>query len=79
MAQELLEKFERVIGTSIMINTEFNLAAYVGYRDSIELHDLMEKIRAMPNVNSIQWSEIVKEVGNKNHRLAQLVFNSSDS
>lgn len=77
IAHELLEKFEGVIGTSIRINTEFNLAAYVGYRDSNELHELMEKIRAMPNVNHIQWSEVVREVGNKSHRLAHLIFNSS--
>jgi hypothetical protein len=76
MAQELIEKFDKVIGTSIRINTEFNLAAYVGYRDSTELHELMEKIRAMPNVSRIQWSEVVREKGNKNYRLAHLIFNS---
>jgi DNA-binding Lrp family transcriptional regulator len=77
IAEELIEKFENVIGTSIRINTEFNLAAYVGYKDSSELHELMEKIRAMPNMNHIQWSEVVREVGNKNHRLAHLIFNSA--
>lgn len=77
MAQELIEKFDKVIGTSIRINTEFNLAAYVGYRDSNELHELMEKIRAIPSVNHLQWSEVVREIGNKNHRLAHLIFNSS--
>ena len=77
MAQELIEKFDKVIGTSIRINTEFNLAAYVGYKDSSELHELMEKIRSMPNVDHLQWSEVVREIGNKNHRLAHLIFNSS--
>jgi hypothetical protein len=77
MAQELIEKFDKVIGTSLRINTEFNLAAYVGYKDSSELHELMEKIRSMPNVDHLQWSEVVREIGNKNHRLAHLIFNSS--
>jgi hypothetical protein len=77
MAQELIEKFDKVIGTSIRINTEFNLAAYVGYKNSSELHELMEKIRSMPNVSHLEWSEVVRELGNKNHRLAHLIFNSS--
>lgn len=76
-AQQLIEQFDQVIGTSIRINTEFNLAAYVGYKDSSELHELMERMRAMPNVNHLQWSEVVREVGNRNHRLAHLIFNSS--
>lgn len=77
MAQELLEKFEKIIGTSVRINTEYNLAAYVTYRTSTELHELMESIMRMPNVKNLQWSEIVRELGNKNNRLAHLAFNSS--
>lgn len=76
MAKELIEKFDKVIGTSTRINTTCNLAAYVGFRNSYELHELMEKIRAIPNVRNIEWSEIVRDVGNKTHRLAQLIFNS---
>lgn len=76
-AQQLIEQFDQVIGTSIRINTEFNVAAYVGYKDSSELHELMEKIRAIPNVNHLQWSVVVRNMGNKNHRLAHLIFNSS--
>lgn len=78
MARELMEKFDRVIGTSTRINTKSNLAAYIGYRNSDELHELIEKIRAMPSVSNIEWSEIVRESGNKNHRLAHLIFNSSE-
>lgn len=76
MAKELIEKFDKVIGTSTRINTNCNLAAYVGFRKSYELHELMEKIRAMPNITNIEWSEIVKDSGNKSLRLAQLIFNS---
>lgn len=77
MAQELIEKFDNVIGTSTRINTTSNLAAYVGFRNSDELHELMEKLRAMPNVTSLEWSEIVRETGDNNRRLAHLIFNSS--
>lgn len=76
MAKELIEKFDKVIGTSTRINTNCNLAAYVGFRKSYELHELMEKIRAIPDVSNIEWSEIVGDSGNKSHRLAQLIFNS---
>lgn len=78
MAEKLIEKFDNVIGTSTRINTNSNLAAYVGFRNSYELHELMEKIRAMPNVSNIEWSEIVRDVGNKTHRLAHLIFDSSE-
>jgi len=76
VAQELLDKFENVLGTSTRINTTTNLAAYVGFRTSGELHELMEKIRAMPGVRNLEWSEMVRESGNRNRRLALLIFNS---
>lgn len=78
MAEKLIEKFDKVIGTSTRINTKSNLAAYVGFRNSYELHELMEKIRAMPNVSNIEWSEIVRDAGNMTHRLAHLIFDSSE-
>ena len=77
MAQELLEKFDNVVGTSTRINTKTNLAAYIGFRNSDELHGLMETLRAMPHVTNLEWSEVVREAGNKERRLAHLVFNSS--
>jgi DNA-binding Lrp family transcriptional regulator len=78
LAQELMEKFDKVIGTSTRINTTSNLAAYVGFRNSEELHELMEKLRAIPHVTNLEWSEIVRETGNKANRLAHLIFNSSE-
>ena len=77
MAQDLM-KFDMVVGTSTRINTKTNLAAYVGFRKSDELHGLMEKLRAMPNVSNLEWSEVVKEAGNRSNRLAHLIFNSSE-
>lgn len=78
MARELIEKYDNIISTSIRINTNTNLAACIGYRNSNELHELMEKLRAMPNISNLEWSEIVSESGNKSHRLAHLIFNSSE-
>jgi hypothetical protein len=78
MARELIEKYDNITNTSIRINTKTNLAACVGYRNSDELHELMEKLRAKPNISNLEWSEIVRETGNKSHRLAHLIFNSSE-
>jgi len=76
MAQELIEKYDNITNTSIRINTKTNLAACVGYRNSDELHELMEKLRSLPNVSNLEWSEVVREMGSKNQRLAHLIFNS---
>ena len=78
LAQQLMEKFDKVIGTSTRINTKSNIAAYVGFRSSTELHELMEKLRAIPHITNLEWSEIVREAGNKGNRMAHLIFNSSE-
>ena len=77
-AKELIEKFDYVIATSTRINTKSNLAAYIAFKNSDQLHELMEKIRALPNVSNLEWSEVVKEAGNKGNRLAHLIFNSTE-
>jgi hypothetical protein len=77
LAQQLMEKFDKVIGTSTRINTKSNIAAYVGFRSSTELHELMEKLRAIPHITNLEWSEIVREAGNKGNRMAHLIFNLS--
>jgi DNA-binding Lrp family transcriptional regulator len=78
VARELIEKYDNITNTSIRINTRINLAACVGYRNSDELHELIEKLRAMPNISNLEWSEIVRESENKNLRLAHLIFSSSE-
>lgn len=77
IAKELIENFENVTSTSMRINSGGNLAACVSYRTSEELHELMENMRRMPSITNIQWTEIVREIGDKNQRIARLVFNSS--
>lgn len=36
-----------------------NLMARAFYRDSQELHGLIERIRTIPSVRSVEWSEVV--------------------
>lgn len=76
VANELIQKFDNVTSTSMRINSGGNLGACISYRNSDELHDLMESIRRMPDITNIQWTEIVRELGDKNLRLARLVFDS---
>ena len=37
-----------------------DIMANVFYKDSQELHDLIESVKAMPNVTHVEWSEIVE-------------------
>lgn len=77
-AKELLEKFDAIIGMSTRVNTKSNLAAYIAFRKTDQLHELMELLRSFPNLSNLEWSEVVKDSDNKGKRLAHLIFNSKD-
>jgi hypothetical protein len=38
--------------------------AHIFYKDSIELHELTERVRAIPYVTYVEWAEVVKVIGN---------------
>lgn len=78
MAKELINKFDSVTSTSIRIDSGGNLAANVSYQNSDALHELLESVRRIPNITNIQWTEIVREEGDKNKRLARLIFANQD-
>ena len=77
-AQELSRKFDQIIATSIRVNTKNNLALQVSFRNSDDFHELMEKIRAVPDITNLEWSEIVRESEDKAQRQMNLIFNSSE-
>ena len=77
-AKALLEKFDAIIGMSTRVNTKSNLAAYIAFRKTDQLHELMELLRSFPNLSNLEWSEVVKDSDNKGKRLAHLIFNSKD-
>jgi DNA-binding Lrp family transcriptional regulator len=62
-AQELVRtRKENVIMASLRIGDPVvDIMADVFYRDSQELHDLIESVKAMPNVIHVEWSEVVEE------------------
>lgn len=62
-AQELVETMkDNVIVASLRIGDPVvDIMAEVFYKDSQELHDIIESVKAMPNVIHVEWSEIVEE------------------
>ena len=65
IAKKLLARDEVVyVGKSIGEHT-IDLRAEVIIKDNSELLDLLEKVKAMPNVRDVVWSEIVEIVGTK--------------
>ena len=61
-AQELVSsRRNNVIGASLRIGDPIvDIMANVFYKDSQKLHDLIESVKAMPNVTHVEWSEIVE-------------------
>ena len=81
-AQKLLESNRvSVIKTSLRIgNPQVDIMADVFYRDSIELHNLTERVKAMPYVTFVEWAEVVKVVGSNYDSILERVFaNVGDS
>lgn len=65
IAEKLLERDEVVyVGQSIGEHT-IDLRAEVIIKDNSQLLDLLEEVKAMPNVKDVVWSEIVRIVGKK--------------
>lgn len=62
-ANELVRtRKDNVIVASLRIGDPVvDIMADVFYRDSQELHDLIESVKAMPNVIHVEWSEVVEE------------------
>ena len=52
---------------STRTNSEHNVAAQIIYNDTAELHNLLENIKSIPCVTSLQWSEMVEMLGDNSH------------
>jgi hypothetical protein len=65
IAQELIKRDEVVdVGSSVGEHM-IDLRAEVIIKDNSELLDLLELVKAMPNVRDVIWSEIVEVLGRK--------------
>ena len=77
-AQKLLEANKvNVIMASLRIgHPQVDIMADVFYRDSVELHNLTEKVKAMPYVTFVEWAEVVKVVGSNSLSILDKVFSN---
>jgi DNA-binding Lrp family transcriptional regulator len=78
VATNILKKFKsNVMNVSTRINSEHNVAAQIIYNDTAELHNLLENIKSIPYVTSLQWSEMVEIIGDNSPSVITAFFNNS--
>jgi DNA-binding Lrp family transcriptional regulator len=78
VATNILKKFKsNVMSVSTRINSEHNVAAQIIYNDTSELHNLLESIKSIPYVTSLQWSEMVEIIDDNTPLVITAFFNNS--
>ena len=53
-----------------------NISAHVVYKSTEELYELIESIKIMDHVNTLQWSEMVEVIGDGNSEVIRAFFNN---
>ena len=67
VAQYLLKNYkDNITFVHTRINSSHNVSAHIVYKDTQELHELIESVRTMDYVTGVQWSEMVELVGDNN-------------
>jgi DNA-binding Lrp family transcriptional regulator len=75
VAKRILTKFkDNVMSVSTRINAKHNIAAHIMYNDTAELHNLLENIKAMPFVTTLEWSETVEIIGDNSPAVLSAFF-----
>ena len=65
VAKMILEGHKsNVISSSTRINDQNNVIAEIIYKNSSELHNILEQVKQSPYVSSATWSELVEVIGN---------------
>ena len=78
VAEIILKRFKsNVMNVSTRINSEHNVAAQIIYSDTSELHNLLENIKSIPYVTSLEWSEMVEMIGDNSPSVITAFFNNS--
>jgi DNA-binding Lrp family transcriptional regulator len=78
VATNILKKHKNnVMSVSTRINSEHNVAAQILYNNTAELHNILEGIKSIPYVTSLQWSEIVEIIGDNSPLVITAFFNNS--
>jgi DNA-binding Lrp family transcriptional regulator len=77
IAQNLLKKYvNNIISCDTRINSQHNVSARIIYKDTSELHNLIESIRMMDYVTGVDWSEMVEVLGDNNSEVTSAFLNS---
>jgi DNA-binding Lrp family transcriptional regulator len=78
VATNIIKNYKsNVMNVSTRINSEHNIAAQILYNNTAELHNLLENIRSIPYVTSLQWSEMVEMIGDNSPLVITAFFNRS--
>jgi DNA-binding Lrp family transcriptional regulator len=77
VAKTLLAK-PHVLNVSTRVgHPEISVAASVFYKSTEELHSLVEETKAIPNVKTVEWSEVVSVINKKQTEMLALIFGSN--
>jgi DNA-binding Lrp family transcriptional regulator len=75
IAQTLLKKYKNnIISCNTRINSEHNVSAHTIFKDTAELHELVESIKTVEYVTAVQWSELVEDIGENNFEVMSTFF-----
>lgn len=75
VAHKIINKYKtNVKQCQIRINSIHNIIAQIIYKDSNELNYLIEGIKAIDYVITVEWSEMVKTIGDNNPGIVQTVL-----
>ena len=75
VAQALLKRYRNnIVSCNTRINSEHNVSAHTIFKDTGELHDLVESIKTMDYVSAVQWSELVEDIGDNNFEVMSAFF-----
>ena len=78
VAENVLKKYKNnVVLCDTRINSMHNVSVHVVYKSTEELYELIESIKTMSYVNSLQWSEIVEVVGDNNSEVIRGFFSNN--
>jgi DNA-binding Lrp family transcriptional regulator len=75
VSQALLKKYKNnILSCNTRINSEHNVSARTIFKDTGELHELVENIKTMDYVSGVQWSELVEDIGDNNFQVMSAFF-----
>ena len=70
IGQQILKLFEnKVVRATTRINSLNNLCIEIVFKDSKELHDILEKMKTLDNTTNVYFSEVVNIIGDNTNNI----------